>query len=134
MEEIKEGKNVYCEKKMEKYEEDWMEMKMEEEREGIKKDVDLKYMKKKMMKIEKEIIERGEMGEIRNFRGIKEEDLMEEERIKWKWRIDKEGGGGEIEDIGSKIIEKERYMIGKIEEVMGEEVKIISERKEMDDI
>ena len=81
-----------------------------------------------MIKLAKEIIDSGELGEIRNFRGVHAEDFMADARIPWTWRLDPAGGGGALADIGSHIIATARYLVGPIEAVMGDAVTVISER------
>ncbi len=81
-----------------------------------------------MIKLAREIIESGELGEIRNFRGIHAEDFMADARIPWTWRLDPVGGGGALADIGSHIIAAARYLVGPITAVMGDAVTVISER------
>ncbi len=81
-----------------------------------------------MIKLAKDIIDSGEIGEIRNFRGIHAEDFMADHRIPWTWRLDPASGGGALADIGSHIIAAARYLVGPIAEVMGKSVTAIAER------
>lgn len=104
------------------------EMALAAERKGVQTAVGFNYLKNPMIKLAREIIESGELGEIRNFRGIHAEDFMADARIPWTWRLDPAGGGGALADIGSHIIAAARYLVGPITAVMGDAVTVISER------
>ncbi len=125
---IEAGKHVYCEKPLAPTAADCLEMTLAAERKGIQTAVGFNYLKNPMMKLAKEIIESGELGEIRSFRGIHAEDFMADARIPWTWRLNPAGGGGALADIGSHIIAAARYLIGPIAEVMGEAVTLVHER------
>ena len=125
---IEAGKHVYCEKPLAPTAAECLEMTLAAERMGIQTAVGFNYLKNPMIKLAKEIIDSGELGEIRNFRGIHAEDFMADARIPWTWRLDPAGGGGALADIGSHIIATARYLVGPIEAVMGDAVTVISER------
>ncbi|OEI83842.1 Gfo/Idh/MocA family oxidoreductase [Brucella sp. BO3] len=131
---ITAGKHVYCEKPLAPSAADCLEMTLAAERKGIQTAVGFNYLKNPMMKLAQEIIASGELGEIRNFRGIHAEDFMADARIPWTWRLDPAGGGGALADIGSHIIATARYLIGPIADVMGEAVTLIRERPDMADL
>jgi predicted dehydrogenase len=101
---IEAGKHVYCEKPLAPTASECIEMTLAAERRGIQTSVGFNYLKNPMIKLAREIIESGELGEIRNFRGIHAEDFMADARIPWTWRLDPAGGGGALADIGSHII------------------------------
>ncbi len=125
---IEAGKHVYCEKPLAPTAAECLEMTLAAERKGIQTAVGFNYLKNPMIKLAKEIIDSGELGEIRNFRGIHAEDFMADARIPWTRRLDPAGGGGALADIGSHIIAAARYLVGPITTVMGDAVTIINER------
>ncbi len=125
---IEAGKHVYCEKPLAPTASECIEMTLAAERRGIQTAVGFNYLKNPMIKLAREIIESGELGEIRNFRGIHAEDFMADARIPWTWRLDPTGGGGALADIGSHIIATARYLVGPITAVMGDAVTLINER------
>ncbi|MBQ0708667.1 MULTISPECIES: Gfo/Idh/MocA family oxidoreductase [unclassified Ochrobactrum] len=125
---IEAGKHVYCEKPLAPTASECIEMTLAAERRGIQTSVGFNYLKNPMIKLAREIIESGELGEIRNFRGIHAEDFMADARIPWTWRLDPAGGGGALADIGSHIIAAARYLVGPITAVMGDAVTVINER------
>lgn len=122
------GKHVYCEKPLAPTSAQCLEMTLAAERKGVKTAVGFNYLKNPMIKLAKDIIESGEIGEIRNFRGIHAEDFMADPLIPWSWRLDPAGGGGALADIGSHIIAAARYLAGPIAEVMGKSVTTIAKR------
>lgn len=131
---IEAGKHVYCEKPLAPTAADCLQMTLAAERRGVQTAVGFNYLKNPMIKLAKEIIDSGELGEIRNFRGIHAEDFMADARIPWTWRLDPAGGGGALADIGSHIIATARYLVGPIAEVLGDAVTIIRERPDASDL
>lgn len=127
------GKHVYCEKPLAPTAADCLEMTLAAERRGVRTAVGFNYLKNPMIRLAKDIIDSGEIGEIRNFRGIHAEDFMADARIPWTWRLDPAGGGGAMADIGSHIIAAARYLAGPIAEVMGRAVTAIRERPDSAD-
>lgn len=125
---INSGKHVYCEKPLAPTAAECLEMTLAAERKGLQTAVGFNYLKNPMIRLAKDIIESGEIGEIRNFRGIHAEDFMADDRIAWTWRLDPAGGGGALADIGSHIIAAARYLVGPICAVMGNSVTAIKER------
>ncbi len=125
---IEAGKHVYCEKPLAPTAAECLEMTLAAERKGVQTAVGFNYLKNPMIKLAKEIIDSGELGEIRNFRGIHAEDFMADAHIPWTWRLDPAGGGGALADIGSHIIATARHLVGPITAVMGDAVTIINER------
>ena len=125
---IAAGKHVYCEKPLAPTAADCLEMTLAAEKAGIQTAVGFNYLKNPMFALAKQIIDSGEIGEIRNFRGIHAEDFMVDDRIAWSWRLDPAGGGGAMADLGSHIIAAARYLIGPITEVMGHSRTLIGQR------
>lgn len=130
---IEAGKHVYCEKPLAPSAADCLEMTLAAEKKGVQTAVGFNYLKNPMIRLAKDIIDSGEIGEVRNFRGIHAEDFMADARIPWTWRLDPAGGGGALADIGSHIIAAARYLVGPIAEVMGKTVTAIRERPDSAD-
>ena len=125
---IDAGKHVYCEKPLAPTAADCLEMTLAAERKGVRTAVGFNYLKNPMVKLAREIIDSGEIGEVRSFRGIHAEDFMADVHIPWSWRLDPAGGGGALADLGSHIIAAARYLVGPIAEVTGKTVTAIRER------
>ena len=125
---IAAGKHVYCEKPLAPTAAEALEMTLAAEAAGIVTAVGFNYLKNPMMKLAREIIESGEIGEVRAFNGIHAEDYMADEQAPWTWRLDPAGGGGALADLGSHIIATARYLIGPISAVFGECTTVIASR------
>src|SRR5688500_3266062 len=78
--------------------------------------VGFNYLKNPMVRLAREIVESGEIGEVVGFRGIHAEDYMVSPDQPHSFRTDPEGGGA-LMDIGSHIVAMARHLVGPIEEV-----------------
>ncbi len=125
---IAAGKHVYCEKPLAPTAADAREMTLAAERAGVVTAVGFNYLKNPMVKLAREMIANGEIGELRSFQGVHAEDYMADADAPWTWRLDPAGGGGALADIGSHIIAMARYLMGPIERVMGDVATVIGSR------
>ena len=71
-------------------------------------------IKNPVLKLARQMIEAGELGEITGFRGIHAEDYMADPDGLYTWRLDPVGGPGVIADLGSHIIGMARFLLGPI--------------------
>lgn len=110
------GKAVYCEKPLAATLEDALEMAEAARACGRVTMVGFNYLKNPMVRLAREIVGSGEIGEIVSFRGIHAEDYMSDARIPHSFRTDAEGGGA-LMDIGSHIVAMARHLAGPIDEV-----------------
>jgi predicted dehydrogenase len=125
---IAAGKAVYCEKPLAPTAADAMEMVIAAERAGIVTQVGFNYICNPMLQLAKEMIERGELGQIWSFRGIHAEDFMIDRQSPWTWRLDPAGGAGAIADIGSHIIGIARFLLGPISALCADVETVIDRR------
>ena len=125
---IAAGKHVYCEKPLAPTAADARQMTLAAERAGVVTAVGFNYLKNPMLKLARDIIASGEIGEVRTFQGIHAEDYMADAETPWSWRLDPAGGGGALADIGSHIIATARYLLGPIESVQGDVATAIPSR------
>ncbi len=125
---IAAGKHVYCEKPLAPTAAAAREMADAAEAAGLATQVGFNYLKNPMLALAQEIIESGEIGEIRTFRGIHAEDYMCDARTPWTWRLDPAGGGGALADIGSHIFATARYLVGPISSLIAETETMIRTR------
>ncbi len=114
---IEAGKFVYCEKPMAPTAAEAAEMLGAAERAGVATQVGFNFLKNPVIDLAREIIERGEIGEIWSFSGRHAEDYMADPGKPWTWRLDPSGGGGAVADLGSHIVSMARYLVGPIVEV-----------------
>lgn len=122
------GKHVYCEKPLAPTVADCAEMVAAAEKAGVVTQVGFNYLKNPLIFLASDIIESGEIGEIRSFRGIHAEDFMADESVPWGWRLDPRSGGGALADIGSHMIACMRHLVGPIRSVLAETVIHIPQR------
>jgi predicted dehydrogenase len=77
----------------------------------------------------KALIEDGEIGEIRHFRGRYLQDWLVDPDTPWSWRNDTElAGSGALGDLGSHTVDLARYLVGEIDSVSGHLRTFIDER------
>ena len=125
---IAAGKHVHCEKPLSPSLKDSVEMMNAAEAKGVTTQVGFNYIKNPMLKVARDIIAAGELGEITGFRGIHAEDYMHDPAGPWTWRIDPSGGPGVIADLGSHIIGMARFLLGPIASVNADVETVIKQR------
>src|SRR3954468_20611489 len=111
------GKHIHCEKPLAPNAEAARHMMEAAEAAGVTTQVGFNYIKNPILKLARDMVASGELGEITGFRGIHAEDFMADPEIPWSWRIDPSGGAGVIADLGSHIIGMARFLLGPISEV-----------------
>ena len=115
---IEAGKHVYCEKPLALDAAGAADMTEAAERSGVKTLVGYNYLHNPAMRLAKDIIDAGEIGEIVHFRGNHFEDYLSDPDGPYSWRSSKaKAGAGVIADLGSHIISLARYLVGEIEAV-----------------
>ncbi len=124
----KAGKHVHCEKPLAPSAAEAEEMMKAAEAAGIKTQVGYNYIKNPVLKLARQMIEAGELGDITGFRGIHAEDYMANPEGLHGWRLDEVHGPGVIADLGSHIIGMARFLLGPIAEVNAEIETIVKSR------
>ncbi|NNM56740.1 Gfo/Idh/MocA family protein [Acidocella sp.] len=111
------GKHVHCEKPIAPDAATAEEMARAAQASGLVTQVGFNYIKNPVLKLAREMIANGELGEITGFRGVHAEDFMADPEVPYSWRFDRTGGAGAIADLGSHIIGMARFLLGPIAEV-----------------
>lgn len=124
---IAAGKAVYCEKPLALSVTEAREMTEAAERAGVPTQLGFNYLCNPMISLAKEMIDAGEVGEVRGFRGIHAEDFMADASLPFGFRHEDEGGGA-LADIGSHILATAQHLMGPITSVLGDCVTVIGER------
>jgi predicted dehydrogenase len=124
---IAAGKHVYCEKPLAPLAEDALEMAQAAEAKGVKTQVGFNYLCNPMLRLARDMIAAGELGEIRGYRGLHAEDYMADPSSPFSFRHDPAGGGA-LADLGSHALATAEFLCGHISEVMGDCVTVIGER------
>ncbi|SMX25024.1 Gfo/Idh/MocA family protein [Boseongicola aestuarii] len=127
LEAIAAGKHVYCEKPLAPMAADAAEMAEAAEAAGVKTQLGFNYICNPMLKLAREMIVGGELGEIRSYRGVHAEDYMVDADGPYTFRHDPAGGGA-LADLGSHALATAEFLLGPIAKVMGDRVTAISER------
>ena len=114
------GKNIYCEKPLGIRTEECLEMCLEAEKAGVKTAVAFNKRRWPAVVYAKQLIDRGEIGDILYFRGTYQQSDSLNLDLTYSWRYDeKRAGYGVVTDIGSHVIDLCRYLVGEFEEVIG---------------
>jgi predicted dehydrogenase len=124
---IAAGKHVYCEKPLAPRSSDAREMADAAEGAGVKTQVGFNYLCNPMMALARDLIQSGELGEIRTYRGIHAEDYMMDAASPYTFRHDPAGGGA-LADIGSHALATAEYLLGPIARLMGDCVTVFDRR------
>ncbi len=124
---IAAGKHVYCEKPLAPTAADASEMTAAAETAGIKTQVGFNYLCNPLFRLARDMIKAGEIGEVRTYRGLHAEDYMTDARAPYTFRHDTAGGGA-FADLGSHTLATAEYLLGPIEQILGDCVTKIGER------
>ena len=115
---IEAGKAVYCEKPLSVDTSSARAMRDAAAAAGTCTMVGFGYLRNPMLKLAREIVASGEIGEVVAFRGIHAEDYMADPATPHSFRTDPAGGGA-LFDLGSHITSIARYLLGPIAAVSG---------------
>lgn len=116
---IAAGKTVYCEKPLSTTAALALEMTVAAQAAGIVTLVGFNFLRNPMIKLAREIIAAGEIGEVTGFRGRHAENYMASADAPHSFRTDPQGGGA-LADLGSHIISMARYLLGPMAEVQAD--------------
>jgi predicted dehydrogenase len=126
---IAAGKHVYCEKPLALDAAGARLMTEAAEAKGVRTLVGYNYLCAPALRLAKELIEAGDIGEIVHVRGTHFEDYMTDPAAPATWRSRKAtSGAGALGDLGSHVISLVRHLAGEIEEVQGAIQTMIRER------
>ena len=110
------GKHVICEKPLGRDAAESYETWQRVEAAGVKHMCAFNYRFVPAVRLAREIIESGDLGEITHFRGTYLQEWGATDDA--LWRFDKEAAGsGALGDLGAHVIDLSRYLVGEIETV-----------------
>jgi len=121
------GKHVYCEKPLAPTAAEAREMTEAAEAAGVVTQVGFNYVANPMLRLAREMIGGGELGEILSYEGRHAEDYMADPAAPWSFRHDPAGGGA-MADLGSHALATAEFLLGPIAELMGDAATAIRER------
>ena len=110
------GKHLVCEKPLGRDAGEAYEIWQRAQKAGVVHMCAFNYRFVPAVRLARELIEAGELGEIRHFRGryLQEWGMTDAE----EWRFDKAAAGsGALGDLGSHVVDLARYLVGEVESV-----------------
>ncbi|MFC6340009.1 gfo/Idh/MocA family oxidoreductase [Pseudomonas sp. CCM 7891] len=111
------GKAVYCEKPLAVSLEQADAMRRAASAAGVVTRVGYNYQHNPMIGLARQIIERGELGQIISFQGEFSEDFMADPTSPWSWRCEVGHAGGALADLGSHLLAMARFLLGPVQSV-----------------
>ncbi|UPT57242.1 Gfo/Idh/MocA family protein [Dickeya zeae] len=126
---IRHGKHVYSEKPLALNAAEAREMVDAARQAGVKTLVGFNYMKNPAAQLAKEIIDRGEIGEVTHFYGTHNEDYLADPNKPADWHCFRHTAGlGALGDVGAHIVNMAHYLVGEIAEVCGDLHTVVPQR------
>jgi len=125
----KAGKAVFCEKPLAFNVGEAKEMLSAVRDAGVKHMINFNYRRVPALGLAKRLIEEGELGELRHFRGTYLQDWISDPEFPMNWRLRKEvAGSGAHGDLNAHLIDIARFLVGEIDEVVGMSKTFMPER------
>lgn len=124
---IAAGKTVYCEKPLSTTATSAQKMTEAAEAAAVLTLVGFNFLRNPMIRLAKQIVEAGEIGEVTGFRGRHAENYMTDPDSPHSFRTDPQGGGA-LADIGSHILSLARYLLGPVARVTGQSQTLVPDR------
>jgi predicted dehydrogenase len=126
------GKHVICEKPLGRTADESFEIWSRVAATGVKHLCAFNYRFVPANRLAREMIEAGELGEIRHFRGAYLQDWGDDPSLDtWRFHAD-EAGSGSLGDLGAHVVDLSRYLVGEIVSLSGL-VKTFLPGREVDD-
>ncbi len=124
---IAAGKHVYCEKPLAPTAAEAREMAEAAAAAGVVTQLGFNYLANPVLRLAREMIAGGALGDILSYRGQHAEDYMADPAAPWSFRHDPAGGGA-MADLGSHALATAEFLLGPITAVMGDTATVIAER------
>jgi predicted dehydrogenase len=126
---LEAGKHVYCEKPMAVKVEDAQRMAAAAKTAHGKTLVAFNNIKTPAALVAKQIIERGEIGELTRFRGRFDQGFFNDPDLPWSWRCSKDlAGTGALGDLGAHAVSVAQFLMGDVTEVLAQSQTFFTER------
>ena len=123
------GKPVYCEKPLAMNAPQAKTMVEAAEAAGVTTLIGFNYLKIPSVGYARELIRAGDIGEITQFRGTFDQDLMCDPDFPFSWRLDRKlAGSGALGDMASHVLSFSQFLVGDIVEVCGHSGIFVKER------
>jgi predicted dehydrogenase len=123
------GKHILCEKPLALDVEDAGTMLTVARKFNVKNMVVFNYRRVPAIAFAKQIIDSGQLGQIRHFRGTYLQDWICDPKFPMNWRLRKNtAGSGSHGDLNAHVIDTARFLVGDITETVGLQETFIAER------
>jgi predicted dehydrogenase len=107
------GKHVLCEKPLGRDAEESHGIWKTVEASGVKHMTAFNYRFFPAIQLARQMIEAGEIGEVRHFRGRYHQEWLVDPAFPFTWRLSKEvAGSGALGDLGAHVIDQSRFLVG----------------------
>ena len=112
---VQNGKHVICEKPLGRTADESHEIWQHAARAGVKHMCAFNYRFVPAVRLAREMIEAGELGEIYHFRGRYLQEWIIDPQFERVWRLQKDAAGsGALGDLGAHVIDLARFLVGEI--------------------
>ncbi|MCG6577698.1 gfo/Idh/MocA family oxidoreductase [Pseudomonas sp. AF32] len=122
------GKAVYCEKPLAVSLAQAEQMRPAARTAGVVTRVGYNYQHNPMIQLARDMIRRGELGQIISFQGEFSEDFMADPASPWSWRCEAAHAGGALADLGSHLLAMARHLVGDVEAVCADSQTVHTQR------
>jgi predicted dehydrogenase len=115
------GKAVFCEKPLANTVREAERMLAAAEQAGVLHMICHNYRRAPAVMLAKQLIDAGDLGDIRHFRGTYLQDWITDPSFPLVWRLDrKRAGSGALGDIAAHAVDLARFLVGEISETSGD--------------
>ncbi|HEX2070951.1 MAG TPA: Gfo/Idh/MocA family oxidoreductase [Thermoleophilaceae bacterium] len=126
---LRAGKHVLCEKPLGRTAPESHELWQAAAAAGVVHMCGFNYRFVPAVRLARELIEGGELGEVHSFRGSYFQDWLANPDSPYLWRLDRQrAGSGALGDIGAHLIDLARFLVGEIAAVDGHVRTVVPER------
>ena len=123
------GKHIICEKPLARSAQEAKSMLDAVNRAGVKHACAYNYRFVPALRLAREMIERGELGQIYHFRAVYLQEWIMDPQFPMVWRLKKDiAGSGALGDLGAHIIDLARFLVGEPTAISGLTQTFIKER------
>jgi len=124
------GKHVLCEKPLGRDADESLAIWQRVAAAGVKHMCAFNYRFVPAVRLARELIAGGELGEIHHFRGRYLQDWIADPAFPMVWRLEREhAGSGALGDLGAHVIDLARYLVGEPVAVCGVLKTFVAERE-----
>ncbi|ANZ28554.1 dehydrogenase (plasmid) [Rhodococcus sp. WB1] len=123
------GKHVICEKPLGRTADEAFELWSAVAETGVKAMTAFNYRFFPAIRLVKEMLDDGTLGEVRHFRARYHQEWLVDPETPASWRLTKEAAGsGALGDLGAHIIDLARYLVGEPESVSANTATFVEDR------